>query len=485
MKTIWINAGELSGDMQAAALLTALREREPELAAIGMGGPNLARAGQKNLFRVESLSVMGIMEVLTALPRALHMLSRIKKEMARLRPDAVVLVDAPEFNFRVAKIAHGLGIPVYYFIPPKIWAWRTGRVRFLQRYVKRLFCILPFEPAFYAKYGVQVDYIGNPLVDMVNWPELKKIEPIKGRIGLMPGSRRKEVEALLPEFGKAARILLQQGRDVTFHCLRAPNMPEEKLRALWPSDVPVVFDAPEDRYTAMRRCECMLAASGTATLETALAGVPTVVSYRVAPFSALVGRLLIKVKWVSLTNLIMQKELFPELLQERATGGMMASQLAAWLDIPPQIEAVRAERDQSGGEAVRIGIEHHLLPFRLRIHRLQLRFSHHLQQHMHGVARVAPLAVRQYVHIYHLAAILRADEAGTASRGRFVRRSLANRDAAVLLARLIPTSQLSLRPCAKGRSPTKQVRSVAEEASACSAARKPVSLLKIYHFSRN
>lgn len=159
MKTIWINAGELSGDMQAAALLTALREREPELAAIGMGGPNLARAGQKNLFRVESLSVMGIMEVLTALPRALHMLSRIKKEMARLRPDAVVLVDAPEFNFRVAKIAHGLGIPVYYFIPPKIWAWRTGRVRFLQRYVKRLFCILPFEPAFYAKHGVQVDYI--------------------------------------------------------------------------------------------------------------------------------------------------------------------------------------------------------------------------------------------------------------------------------------------------------------------------------------
>ena len=108
MKTIWINAGELSGDMQAAALLTALREREPELAAIGMGGPNLARAGQKNLFSVESLSVMGIMEVLTVLPRALHMLSQIKKEMARLRPDAVVLVDAPEFNFRVAKIAHGL-----------------------------------------------------------------------------------------------------------------------------------------------------------------------------------------------------------------------------------------------------------------------------------------------------------------------------------------------------------------------------------------
>lgn len=344
---LWISAGELSGDIQATELLHALRlecdGRNLPLEAVGMGGDRLEQAGQRNILSIEELSVMGVVEVLGILPRIPGILRRIRRAMEQEKPDAVLLVDAPEFNFRVAKIAHGLGIPVYYFIPPKIWAWRTGRVRFLQRYVKRLFCILPFEPAFYAKHGVQVDYIGNPLVDMVNWPELEKIEPIKGRIGLMPGSRRKEVEALLPEFGKAARILLQQGRDVTFHCLRAPNMPEEKLRALWPSDVPVAFDAPEDRYTAMRRCGCMLAASGTATLETALAGVPTVVSYRVAPFSALVGRLLIKVKWVSLTNLIMQKELFPELLQERATGEMMASQLAAWLDIPPQIEAVRAE----------------------------------------------------------------------------------------------------------------------------------------------
>ena len=202
MKHIWINAGELSGDMQAAALLSALREREPDLRATGMGGPNLARAGQKNLFRVEALSVMGIAEVLTALPRALRMLARIKEELAALRPDAVVLVDAPEFNFRVAKTAHGLGIPVYYFIPPKIWAWRTGRVRFLHRHVRRLFCILPFEPDFYARYGVAVDYVGNPLVDMVQWPELETLSPVSGRIGLMPGSRRKEVEASCPVSGK-------------------------------------------------------------------------------------------------------------------------------------------------------------------------------------------------------------------------------------------------------------------------------------------
>lgn len=346
MKHIWINAGELSGDMQAAALLTALREREPQLMASGMGGPNLARAGQQNLLRVESLSVMGIAEVLTALPRALRMLARIKRELASLRPDAVVLVDAPEFNFRVAKIAHGLGIPVYYFIPPKVWAWRTGRVRFLRRFVRRLFCILPFEAAFYERYGIAVDYIGNPLVDMVNWPHLQGVAPIKGRIGLMPGSRRKEVEVLLPRFGRAARLLLNQGRDLTFRCLRAPNMAEETLRSLWPADIPVTFEAPDERYEAMRRCQCLLAASGTATLEAALAGTPTVVSYRVAPLSALVGRWLIKVKWVSLPNLILGRELFPELLQDHATPEAMAAQIAAWLDTPAQLDAVRAGTDE-------------------------------------------------------------------------------------------------------------------------------------------
>lgn len=346
MKRLWINAGELSGDMQAAALLTELRRRSPDLEVCGMGGPLLAAAGQHNLFRVEALSVMGIAEVLTALPRALRMLSGIRRELERLRPDAVILVDAPEFNFRVAKIACRLGIPVYYFIPPKIWAWRTGRVRFLQRTVKRLFCILPFEPAFYSRHGVAVDYVGNPLVDMVNWPQLRSIEPIPGRIGLMPGSRRKEVESLLPEFGRAARLLLAGGRKLEFHCLRAPNMSEERLRALWPADVPVVFEGPDQRYEAMRRCECLLAASGTATLETALAGVPTIVSYRVAPLSALVGRWLIKVQWVSLTNLIMGRELFPELLQDRATGEAMADQLREWLDHPEQLERIRHDLDE-------------------------------------------------------------------------------------------------------------------------------------------
>lgn len=330
---LWINAGELSGDMQAGALLRELRRLRPELRAVGMGGPHLAAAGQRNIFTVDALSVMGIAEVFTALPRALRLLAGIRAALRRLRPSAVLLVDAPEFNFRVAAAASSLGIPVYYFIPPKVWAWRTGRVAFLRRHVRRLFCILPFEPAFYRAHGLDVDYVGNPLVDLVDWPRLQDITPEPGRIGLMPGSRRKEVEALLPAFGQAAeRLLARHGGSVSFHCLRAPNMPEATLRALWPAHVPVTFDAPDDRYRTMRSCQCLLAASGTATLESGLAGVPTVVTYKVSRFSGWIGRRLIKVPWVSLTNLIMEREVFPELLQEAATGERMADRIDAWLD---------------------------------------------------------------------------------------------------------------------------------------------------------
>ena len=221
-------AGEASGDLHAGRLIKAIRKNDDNASFAFFGGDCMEHAaGCRPITHYKEMAFMAFSEALRHLPTILGNMKRAKKAIAEFRPDALILIDYPSFNLKIAKYAFNIGIPVYYFIPPKIWAWRTGRVRFLQRYVKRLFCILPFAPAFYARHGVQVDYIGNPLVDMVNWPELKKIEPIKGRIGLMPGSRRKEVEALLPEFGKAARILLQQGRDGAFHCLRAPNMPEE------------------------------------------------------------------------------------------------------------------------------------------------------------------------------------------------------------------------------------------------------------------
>ena len=358
-RTIWFSAGELSGDMQAASLLRALRSLDPEIQATGMGGPNLAGAGQRNLFRVEDLSVMGIMEVVSVLPRAFRLLKRIRIELEKLRPSAVVLVDAPEFNFRVARIANELNIPVYYFIPPKVWAWRTGRVNFLREHVRKMFCILPFEPDFYRAHGMDVDYVGNPLIDIIDRPRLEHVAPEAGRIGVMPGSRSKEVRLLMPLFGEAAKRLLTLFPELTFHCLRAPNMDSDLLRSLWPAEVPLSMESPHDRYMQMRRCTAIMAASGTATLETALVGTPTVIAYKVAPLSYEVGKRLVKVKWIGLPNLILGREVFPECIQKEANPEKIVTILKEWLGVPASLDAVRAnlaevaERCGEGGSAMR------------------------------------------------------------------------------------------------------------------------------------
>ena len=361
MKTIWINAGEISGDLQAGALLSALRSIVPagELRAVGMGGDELARAGQENIFRVEQLSVMGIAEVLGSLPRIFRLLEGIRRELARVRPDAVLLVDAPEFNFRVAKAASRLGIPVYYFIPPKVWAWRTGRVAFLRRHVRRIFSILPFEVDFFREHGVDVDYVGNPLVDLVDYPSIASVQPVPGRIGRMSGSRRKEIETLMPAFAGAAEILSRDFTGLEFHCIRARNFSEEKLRSLWQSRVPLIMEDGEDRYRFMRTCQFIAAASGTATLETALAGVPTLVAYKVSPVSCWIGRRVIKVPWISLTNLILGRAAFPEHIQEDADPAPLAARMAGWLAHPEKLEAIRRDTDElralcgEGGSAER------------------------------------------------------------------------------------------------------------------------------------
>lgn len=341
--TIWINTGELSGDMHGAALLEALRKQDPDIRCIGMGGPYLRSSGQKALLRVEDLSVMGITEVLAYLPRIWRMLHRIKAELARTRPDAVVLIDAPDFNFRVAAAAHKLGIPVYYYISPKIWAWRTGRVNFIRKHVKRMFSILPFEIDFYRQHGMEVDYVGNPLMDMIAPASLDAITPLSTRIGLLPGSRRKEVESLLPEFGKAARLLLATHPNLSFHCVRAPSMTEEALRALWPSDIPLHMVEPEGRYAFLKSCAMLFAASGTATLETALIGVPTLVTYKVSPLSFWLGKRLVKVRFAALPNLILDREISPELLQDKADGEVIAAKACFWLDTPGMLDRIRHE----------------------------------------------------------------------------------------------------------------------------------------------
>lgn len=344
--SIWINAGEMSGDMHGGRLMAALRKQAPELEFYGMGGPEMREQGLDALLRVEDLSVMGFTEVLGHIPRIFQMLGRIKSELKARRPKAVILIDSPEFNFRVAKYAHALGIPVYYYISPKLWAWRTGRAKFVAKYITRMISILPFEIEFYKQFGMDVDYVGNPLVDMVDWPAIDHISPAEGRIGLLPGSRKKEIEPLMPEYAKAATILAKEMPHLEFHCIQAPGVDQARLRELWQSDVPLTIHGPLNRYAFMRGCQMLFAASGTATLESALIGTPTIVAYKLSKLSYAIGKRVVKVPYVALPNLIMRREVFPELLQEKAEGSVLADHARIWLTNAAAITAVRADLAQ-------------------------------------------------------------------------------------------------------------------------------------------
>jgi lipid-A-disaccharide synthase len=331
---VWFSVGEPSGDLHGAELMKHLRERDPALHFTGMGGPAMRGQGLEQRYDMGLISLVGITEILGGLPRILLLLRRIRLALMAVRPRAVILIDCPEFNFRVAKMAGELGIPVYYYISPQLWAWRPKRVEFLREHVRKVICILPFEKEFYARHNMEVDYVGHPLMDVLPLDRLDAMPVDDTLIGLLPGSRSREVATLLPEFAAAARLLHAKRPELRFVIVRAPGMDRERLLSLWDSDIPVEIAEPENRYEVFRACKLMLAASGTVTLETALIGTPVVVAYQVSAVSALVARLLVRVDYISLPNLIAGSELYPELIQDRARAVPMAEAASRWLDDP-------------------------------------------------------------------------------------------------------------------------------------------------------
>lgn len=341
--TIWISAGEASGDLHGALLVRALRQADPTLTFAGMGGPAMEAARVDLRYPMRLISLVGFTEIFAGLPRILGLLRRTRKTFEELRPKAVVVIDCPEFHFQVVRRAHALGIPVYYFVSPQVWAWRAGRVRFLREHVRRMLCILPFEREFYRDRGMEASYVGHPLLDQIPLAELDRLEPEPGRVGILPGSRHKEVSGLLPEFAGAARILATFRPDLRFSLVRAPGMEAETLLSLWPRDLPVDLVEPEDRYQAMRKSQFLLAASGTVSLEAALIGTPTLIAYKLSALSFFLARRLISVKYIGLPNLILDQKVFPELIQEEARAEAMAGIGRMWLESGTSLPHIRAE----------------------------------------------------------------------------------------------------------------------------------------------
>ncbi|HWE24001.1 MAG TPA: lipid-A-disaccharide synthase [Myxococcales bacterium] len=384
---------EASADLHGAAVLRQLRALRPGLRAFGAGGPLLRAEGCETLVRAEDLSVMGIAEVLPALPRILRALRTLRRAAVERKPRAALLIDSPDFNLRLARKLRALRVPVAYFIGPSVWAWRSYRVRQIARDVARMLVILPFEEDFYARRGVRAVYVGNPLVDSlpahaggatpmgvrsgtemqagsaIASPTSAGVRGAKRRalgldatapvVALLPGSRKQEIRRIWPAMLDAARTMRAHVPELQLVVPVAPTVSREWMR----TDVPVVFiegRAPE----VLAAADVAVIASGTATLEAALAQVPSVVVYRVSWLSWLVGRLLVHVPFISLVNLIAGRRVVPELLQGDCTGERIARSAETLLhsaaDRESQLEGMRAVRNSlapvgaAGGAARRV-----------------------------------------------------------------------------------------------------------------------------------
>jgi len=328
---VMIIAGEASGDLHGANLVRAMHAMRSELTFSGMGGKELIAAGVDILFEAKKIAVVGIAEVFTHLPDILAARKILRNALKEERPTLLILIDFPDFNLMLAKFAKKLGIPVFYYITPQVWAWRPGRVKTIRERVDTVGVILPFEEEFFRNHGLDAEYVGHPLLDSVvrtmdreEFCRMKNIEADSLCIGLLPGSRKKEIAALLPTLLQTAQNLQKQNttqKKMVFLIPVASTISEAEIRENGLDEYGSGLDIrliKENRYDMMAACDVAVVVSGTVTLELALLDTPMVVIYKFSNTTYRIGKLLVNkdLKHFSLVNLIGGKEIVPELLQE-------------------------------------------------------------------------------------------------------------------------------------------------------------------------
>ena len=342
-------AGEPSGDLHGAALVAQVRARRPDLEVVGIGGPRLRAAGMQVLVDTEHVATMGFTETFGTLGRLVGAYRTLVRTLDSARPDLVVLIDYPEFNLRFARQARRRGIPVFYFVAPQVWAWRKGRIRTIGERVDKLAAVFPFEPAVYNRDGrVLAEFVGHPLLDVVRTTGDRAatrarygLDPDRPLLALLPGSRKKEVGFLFRAMCEAAARLAPEGWQA-IAALAESLGPADLQAALDGRAIPVPI-AHNDTYNVVAAADAAIVASGTATLETALLGCPMVIVYRLAPVTYWIARRLVDVPWIGMPNLILQRGVFPELIQDAVTPAAMAD---AVRDVHRREPEVRAALDE-------------------------------------------------------------------------------------------------------------------------------------------
>ena len=352
-RLIMLSAGEASGDLHGATMCRALRALDPGVRLIGMGGPRMAAAGVEILVDPTAHAAVGTSEAIGRVPGLYRAYKILVRRLREARPKAMVLIDFPEFNLRLAKQARRAGVPVVYFIPPQLWAWRRGRIRQMARRVTRVLAAFPFEKSLYEEAGVSVEFVGHPLLDVVP----SDLDRVKARqrlgvgerqtlLGLLPGSRRQEIGRLLPPMlDAAARLAFGHGRRCFALALAAGvdrGLVTSLLARASETGGPPVNVVEGLTHEVMAGADVLLIASGTATLEAALLGAPMVVCYRVSRLTEAVARLLTRSPWISLPNIVAGRGAVPEILQDKVTGARLSFEAERLLADPVAATAQRA-----------------------------------------------------------------------------------------------------------------------------------------------
>ena len=330
--------GEASGDMHAASLVKALLKRDPNLTFFGVAGDQLQRTSFETLFTVSKLTGMGLLELAGNIKNIIAAYRLLRRTLRTRRPSLLILIDFPEFNLRLARLAKKLAVPVLYYVSPQVWAWRRGRIREIAQVVDKMAVVFPFEVEFYERHHVPVEFVGHPLLDVVRVSQkresilselgLDKERPV---IALLPGSRRKEIAYHLPVM-VAAATELKRVEQAQFFCVRASTLDRAELQKELDHAGFVIPIVEGGRYNAVNAADLVWAASGTATLETALLEKPMIVVYRVSWVTYWLARLLVKIEYIGIANIIAGRPIVPELVQSDLSSKRLVQESQAILN---------------------------------------------------------------------------------------------------------------------------------------------------------
>ncbi len=334
---VLIVAGEASGDAQASRLVKAMREQRSDLTFYGVGGEQMRAAGVETIFDAASLSVMGFSEAVGGFRQAWRCYRTLVNDLeSPNRPDLLILVDFPEFNLILARKARKAGVKVFYYVSPQVWAWRRGRIRKICQRVDRMVVLFPFEQGLYESGGLETHFVGHPLAEDVaasrepsETRERHRIPQDRPLLVLMPGSRRKEVHSMLPVMLEGAAML--KGR-ATVALARAPGIPADLVEDYVAASGLEVAIIAGDTYNLMSAGDVAVVTSGTVTVECALMGLPMVVVYRMSRMSYLLARALVKVPFIAMPNIILDRQVVPELVQAQASADGIAEEVSRYLD---------------------------------------------------------------------------------------------------------------------------------------------------------